>query len=106
MAKLEISEETRLYILIAGLGLDYWFVVSVLRNLLGGMWASATGAAKVVGTPKRGETTERLLFLKELIEAGKLRTVIERRYSLDEIAEAHRHAEAVHKKGHVLIVLE
>jgi NADPH:quinone reductase-like Zn-dependent oxidoreductase len=83
-----------------------WFVVSVLGNLLGGIWASATGAAKLVVTPKRGDTTERLLFLKELIEAGKLRTVIERRYSLNEIAEAHRHAEAGHKKGHVLIVLK
>jgi NADPH:quinone reductase-like Zn-dependent oxidoreductase len=93
------------YILVAGLGLE-WFVVGVLGSLLGGMWASVTGAAKVVGTPKRGDITERLLFLKELIEAGKLKTVIERRYSLDEIADAHRHAEAGHKKGHVLIVLE
>ena len=93
------------YILVAGLGMK-WFVVSVLGSLLGGIYASVTGAAKVVGTPKRGETTERLLFLKELIEAGKLKTVIERRYSLDEIAEAHRHAELGHKKGHVLIVLD
>jgi NADPH:quinone reductase-like Zn-dependent oxidoreductase len=93
------------YILVAGLGLE-WFVVGVLGSLLGGMWASVTGAAKLVGTPKRGDITERLLFLKELIEAGKLKTVIERRYSLDEIADAHRHAEAGHKKGHVLIVLE
>ena len=92
------------YILVAGLG-QKWFIANALGSLLGGIWASATGAAKVIGTPKRGETTERLLFLKELIEAGKLRTVIERRYSLDEIAEAHRHAEAGHKKGHVLIVL-
>jgi NADPH:quinone reductase-like Zn-dependent oxidoreductase len=93
------------YILVAGLGLE-WFVVSVLAGLLGGMWASVTGAAKVIGTPKRGDSTKSLLLLKELIEAGRLKTVIERRYSLDEIAEAHRHAEAGHKKGHVLIVLE
>jgi hypothetical protein len=62
------------------------------------MWTSITGAAKLIGTPKHGGV-ENLLILKELIEAGRLRTVIERAYSLDEIAPAHRHAEAGHKKG-------
>jgi NADPH:quinone reductase-like Zn-dependent oxidoreductase len=99
------SLKRRGYYVLSGLG-PKGFIVSVLGSLLGGMWASATGAAKVVSTSKRGETTERLLLLKELIEAGKLRTVIERRYSLDEIADAHRHAEAGHKKGHVLIVFK
>jgi NADPH:quinone reductase-like Zn-dependent oxidoreductase len=93
------------YILVAGLGLER-FVLGVLLSVLGGIWASVTGAARVVGAPKRGDTAERLLFLKELFETGKLKTVIERRYSLGEIAEAHRHAEAGHKKGHVLILLE
>lgn len=80
-----------------------WFMVDMLAGMLCGMWASVTGTAKVVGMGKRGNI-DQLLMIKSLIEAGKLRTVIEKRYSLDQIADAHRHADTGHKKGHVLIV--
>ena len=78
---------------------------SFLGGLVRGMWASATGAAKVIGGVAHAAAGD-VSLLKGLIEAGTLRTVIDRRYSLDEIAEAHRYAEAGHKRGHVVIVLE
>lgn len=72
---------------------------SVCKKLLkpGGKYVS------VWGSPKKG--TDDLLFLKDLIESGKLKTVIDRSYKLEQIREAHAYVEKFHKKGNVAVTI-
>jgi NADPH:quinone reductase-like Zn-dependent oxidoreductase len=76
-----------------------------LAHMLRGLGRSkADGKRVILGTASR--TTQELVTLKELVEAGKLTSVIDRTYPLEQTAEAHKYVETGRKQGSVVVTVE
>jgi NADPH:quinone reductase-like Zn-dependent oxidoreductase len=75
-----------------------------LSDIISALWAKITGAPRVA-FGVNGDSAADLGVLSDMIAAGNLRPVIDRRYPLDRAAEAHAYVEARHRKGAVVLTV-
>lgn len=82
----------------------YLAVAGGLNDAIQMILTSISGGKKVIfGGGTAAETKENMIFLKEIIEEGKLKPVLDRTFPLHEIVEAHRYVEDAHKRGNIAI---
>ncbi len=76
-----------------------------LRNLVLALWTSRVGDKKVLFSIPPRYTKQDVVFLKELIEAGRYRAVIDRCYPLEDVIDATRYVETERKTGNVVLTI-
>jgi NADPH:quinone reductase-like Zn-dependent oxidoreductase len=85
----------------------YLAVAGGLREMVQSLWAPAVSGKKLVtGGGLASEKKEYLEFIRDLVEAGDMKPVVDRTWPLEEVAEAHRYVDTGRKKGNVVIKVE